>query len=68
MAMAEVIGDSPTAVWAAPDSSMICTENLWKTYDMGSEQQVQALRGINLRISAMNTWPSWDHPARANPP
>jgi len=29
---------------------MICTEDLWKTYDMGSEQQVQALRGINLRI------------------
>jgi putative ABC transport system ATP-binding protein len=29
---------------------MICTENLWKTYDMGSEQQVQALRGVNLRI------------------
>jgi putative ABC transport system ATP-binding protein len=29
---------------------MICTEDLWKTYDMGSEQQVQALRGVNLRI------------------
>ncbi len=29
---------------------MICTEDLWKTYDMGSEQQVHALRGINLRI------------------
>ncbi|HWY78260.1 MAG TPA: ABC transporter ATP-binding protein, partial [Verrucomicrobiae bacterium] len=25
-------------------------EDLWKTYDMGSEQQVHALRGINLRI------------------
>jgi putative ABC transport system ATP-binding protein len=30
---------------------IICTEDLWKTYDMGSEQQVQALRGINLRIA-----------------
>jgi len=50
MAMAEVIGDSPTAVSAAPDSSMISTRDLWKTYDMGLEQQVHALRGINLRI------------------
>ncbi len=48
--MAEVIGDSPTAVSAAPDSSMISTRDLWKTYDMGLEQQVHALRGINLRI------------------
>ena len=29
---------------------MISTVDLWKTYDMGSEQQVHALRGINLRI------------------
>ncbi|MGA9643357.1 MAG: ABC transporter ATP-binding protein [Terriglobales bacterium] len=29
---------------------MIATEDLWKTYDMGSEQQVHALRGINLKI------------------
>ncbi|HEV2696830.1 MAG TPA: ATP-binding cassette domain-containing protein, partial [Terriglobales bacterium] len=29
---------------------MICTSNLWKTYDMGSEQQVHALRGVNLQI------------------
>src|SRR5580700_7466949 len=29
---------------------MIVVEDLWRTYDMGSEQQVQALRGINLRI------------------
>jgi len=29
---------------------MIAAEDLWKTYDMGSEQQVHALRGINLRI------------------
>src|ERR1700742_795851 len=35
---------------APPESCMIATEDLWKTYDMGSEQQVQALRGINLRI------------------
>ena len=29
---------------------IIVVEDLWRTYDMGSEQQVQALRGINLRI------------------
>ncbi len=33
-----------------PNGCMICTEDLWKTYDMGSEQQVHALRGINVRI------------------
>ena len=35
---------------APPENCMICTEDLWKTYDMGSEQQVHALRGVNLRI------------------
>src|SRR5271170_2194156 len=29
---------------------VIVVEALWKTYDMGSEQQVNALCGINLRI------------------
>ncbi len=29
---------------------MIYTFDLWKTYDMGSEQQVHALRGVNLSI------------------
>jgi len=29
---------------------MIVVEDLWKTYDMGSEQQVQALQGITLGI------------------
>jgi putative ABC transport system ATP-binding protein len=45
----EVASISATAV-APPDGCMICTEDLWKTYDMGSEQQVHALRGVNLRI------------------
>src|SRR5215813_10494555 len=31
-------------------STIIKVEDLWKTYDMGSEQQVHALRGVNLRI------------------
>jgi putative ABC transport system ATP-binding protein len=36
---------------APPASCMICTEDLWKTYDMGSEQQVHALRGVDIQIS-----------------
>ncbi len=35
---------------AQPEDDMIVVEDLWRTYDMGSEQQVQALRGVNLRI------------------
>jgi putative ABC transport system ATP-binding protein len=35
----------------SPSSSdVIVVEDLWRTYDMGSEQQVQALRGVSLRI------------------
>src|SRR6202163_1077674 len=54
MATAEVLsittrGSDRPADLSAPNSCMICTEDLWKTYDMGSEQ-VHALRGINLRI------------------
>ena len=51
-------GDCRATVHGAADASrpcagrrcIICTEDLWKTYDMGSEQQVHALRGVNLRI------------------
>ena len=51
MATAEVISISPNAVSVPPPQScMIAAEDLWKTYDMGSEQQVHALRGVNLRI------------------
>jgi putative ABC transport system ATP-binding protein len=50
MATAEVINISQPDVSAPPESCMISTSNLWKTYDMGSEQQVHALKGINLRI------------------
>jgi putative ABC transport system ATP-binding protein len=50
MATAEVIDIAQPVVSAPPDSCMIATQDLWKTYDMGSEQQVQALRGVNLRI------------------
>ena len=33
-----------------PSGDVIVVEDLWRTYDMGSEQQVQALRGVNMRI------------------
>ena len=45
-----------TTIEPAADAStqrdMIVVEDLWKTYDMGSEQQVSALRGISLKIKA----------------
>jgi putative ABC transport system ATP-binding protein len=40
-----------TQPWNIPsDSGVICTENLWKTYDADSGQQVHALRGVDLTI------------------
>jgi putative ABC transport system ATP-binding protein len=41
---------SQNIINAPPQDCMICTEELWKTYEMGSEQ-VHALRGVNLRIN-----------------
>ncbi len=38
------------AMVAPPEQCIISTEDLWKTYDMGSEQQVQALRGVSIKI------------------
>ena len=48
--MATEVASVSVNVIAPPDGCMISTEDLWKTYDMGSEQQVHALRGVNLRI------------------
>ena len=45
----EVLNHSETGTQSPPSNCMICTENLWKTYDMGSEQ-VHALRGVDLRM------------------
>src|SRR5271157_223333 len=50
MATAELISMPTPITLAPPESCMIAAEDLWKTYDMGSEQQVHALRGVNLRI------------------
>jgi putative ABC transport system ATP-binding protein len=48
--MATELASLAEAPQAVPQSCIICTEDLWKTYDMGSEQQVHALRGVNVRI------------------
>jgi putative ABC transport system ATP-binding protein len=48
--MATQLADvSETVLKAPPQNCMICTDDLWKTYEMGSEQ-VHALRGVNLTI------------------
>jgi putative ABC transport system ATP-binding protein len=41
---------SQSVLNAPPQDCIICTEDLWKTYEMGAEQ-VHALRGVNLRIN-----------------
>src|SRR5262245_59504900 len=41
---------SENALKTPPQNCMICTEELWKTYEMGAEQ-VHALRGVNLNIN-----------------
>ena len=48
--MATDVANVNESIKTPPSSSMISTDDLWKTYDMGSEQQVQALRGVNLSI------------------
>lgn len=45
------VGESLSSVAPPPEGVIISTEDLWKTYDMGSEQQVQALRGVDIRIN-----------------
>ena len=50
MAMNTTITEEQTQPVTTPNGDMIVVEDLWRTYDMGSEQQVQALRGVNLRI------------------
>jgi putative ABC transport system ATP-binding protein len=48
--MATELASLAEAPRTVPECCIICTEDLWKTYDMGSEQQVHALRGVNVRI------------------
>ncbi len=49
--MATQVADiSESVLSAPPQNCIICTDDLWKTYQMGTEQ-VHALRGVNLRIN-----------------
>ncbi len=50
MAMNSMITEELTETAAKPNDDIIVVEDLWRTYDMGLEQQVQALRGVSLRI------------------
>src|SRR5579862_384086 len=50
MALNSVISEIERQQSSGPNGDMIVVEDLWRTYDMGSEQQVHALRGVNLRI------------------
>ncbi|HEY2116780.1 MAG TPA: ABC transporter ATP-binding protein [Candidatus Angelobacter sp.] len=47
--MSTQVADISEKIIAPPSECIICTEDLWKTYQMGTEQ-VHALRGVNLRI------------------
>jgi putative ABC transport system ATP-binding protein len=47
----QMISDEETSKpVSVPQGDVIVLENIWRTYDMGSEQQVNALQGINLKI------------------
>src|SRR5437588_5372358 len=48
--MSTQVADISEKIIAPPQDCIIGTEELWKTYVMGTEQ-VHALRGVNLRIN-----------------
>ena len=50
MAMNSIITEEMAQTTDVPSDDIIVVEDLWRTYDMGSEQQVQALRGVSVRI------------------
>jgi len=50
MALESISTESVAQTAERPTGDVIVVEDLWRTYDMGSEQQVQALRGISMRI------------------
>src|ERR1700680_2887945 len=49
MAVGDVTTPQSFRQYLVDSGVVICTEDLWKTYEMGAEQ-VQALRGVNLEI------------------
>jgi putative ABC transport system ATP-binding protein len=50
MAVNSIIAENTLEAASSPSDYVIVVEDLWRTYDMGSEQQVQALRGVSLKI------------------
>jgi putative ABC transport system ATP-binding protein len=50
MALESIGSEELAQAKAGKQGDVIVVEDLWRTYDMGMEQQVQALRGISMRI------------------
>jgi putative ABC transport system ATP-binding protein len=50
MALDSISSEEVVQRTARPTGDVIVVEDLWRTYDMGFEQQVHALRGISLSI------------------
>jgi putative ABC transport system ATP-binding protein len=50
MALNSISSEEELEPTARREGDVIVVEDLWRTYDMGSEQQVQALSGISLSI------------------
>jgi len=50
MALDSISSEEVAQQASRPTGNVIVVEDLWRTYDMGSEQQVHALRGVTLSI------------------
>src|ERR1035437_8432600 len=50
MALDSIGSEERVQTAAGPQGDVIVLEDLWRTYVMGSEQQVHALRGVSMRI------------------
>jgi len=50
MALDSISSEEVVQTETRPTGNVIVVEDLWRTYDMGLEQQVQALRGVSLSI------------------
>jgi putative ABC transport system ATP-binding protein len=50
MAVNEAVTEQTRRPVGPADDEVIVVDNLWRTYDMGLEQQVHALRGVSVRI------------------
>ena len=69
MATTNSIGSEEALLQTPPlTGNVIVVEDLWRTYDMGSEQQVHALRGVTMRIKHNEYVAIMVLPAPASPP